>query len=117
MKVIFISGSYRNGSEWGIQENIRKAEDAAIRLWKLGWVVLCPHKNSANFGGVCDDSVWLDGYLELVRRSDAIYLLKGWHKSVGSRAERKLADELGIAIYEERHYKNPIPPTVTLLLP
>ncbi len=78
MKVIFISGAYRNGSEWGVQENIRKAEDASIRLWKLGWAVICPHKNSANFGGACDDKVWLKGYEKLVKRADVIDLLKGW---------------------------------------
>lgn len=47
-KVIFVSGAYRSETEWGVEENIRKAEEAALRLWKLGWIVICPHKNSSH---------------------------------------------------------------------
>jgi hypothetical protein len=108
-KVIFISGAYRNGTEWGLEENIRRAEDAALKLWKLGWVVICPHKNSAHFGGSCPDKVWLDGDLELLRRSDAIYLLKGWQKSEGALMEYELATKQPIKIYEEEFTPYPRP--------
>jgi hypothetical protein len=101
MKVIFISGAYRHKTEWQLEEHIRKAEDAALRLWQLGWVVICPHKNTAHFGGACDDKVWLEGDLELLRRSDAIYLLSRWQQSVGACAEYELARELGKVIHEE----------------
>jgi len=56
--------------------------------------VLCPHKNTSHYGGLCDDSVWLDGALEFLRRSDAICMIKGWSKSAGSKAELQLADQL-----------------------
>lgn len=100
-RVIFISGAYRNGTEWGLEENIRRAEDAAIELWKRGWVVICPHKNSARFGGACPDRVWLDGYKELLRRSDAMFLLRGWRQSEGSVSEYELARQLGIKVFEQ----------------
>jgi len=86
-KVIFISGPYRSESEWGLEENIRHAQSASIKLWKDGWVVICPHLNTAHFGGVCPDSVWLEGDLEILKRCDAIYMLNTAHHSVGAQAE------------------------------
>lgn len=98
MKVVYVAGPYRAETEWGLIENIRNAENAAIELWKQGWAVICPHKNTAHFGGLCDDGVWLEGDLEILRRCDAIYLAKGWHKSQGALKELELARELGLQI-------------------
>lgn len=99
MKVIYVAGPYRADTEWGVVQNIRHAEEAAIRLWKEGWAVLCPHKNSALLGGSLgdvDDSTWLAGGLELLRRSDAIYMLKGWSNSSGAVKEFQLAIKLNL---------------------
>lgn len=102
MKVIFISGAYRNGTEWGLVENIRKAECAAIQLWQQGWVVLCPHKNTAHFGGLCQDRIWLDGDIELLSRCDAIFMLRNWEQSEGAKVEHETAKQLDKEIiYEE----------------
>lgn len=101
MKVIFISGPYRNRAEWGLVENIRKAESAAIKLWQQGWVVLCPHKNTAHFGGLCKDRVWLDGDIELLKRCDAIFMLKNWEQSKGATRELEIAKQLNKDILYE----------------
>ena len=100
MKVIFISGPYRASTEWGVAENIQRAEQVAIRVWQLGHVAFCPHKNTAFFGGIAPDKVWLDGDLEILKRCDAIVLVPGWENSSGARAEVKLANELGLPIYQ-----------------
>ena len=94
MKLVYIAGKYRANTEWGLEQNIRQAEDAAIKLWQQGYVVFCPHKNTAHFGGVCPDSVWLDGDLEILKRCDVIYMLKGWRNSKGATAELELAKKL-----------------------
>ena len=109
MKVIFVSGAYRHKTEWELEEYIRHAEDAAIRLWQLGWVVICPHKNRAHFGGICNDKVWLYGDLELLRRCDAIYMLIGWQNSIGATSEYELAKSLNKQIYEESFTPFPRP--------
>ena len=96
MKVAFISGPYRGPTESDVVRNIRHAEQYAIKYWKLGYAVICPHKNSALFGGLADDSVWLDGDLEFLRRSDVIVLIPGWKTSAGAKAERREAIRLGI---------------------
>ena len=98
MKVIFVSGKYRASSESGVVENIRKAEAVSIMLWQAGWAVFCPHKNSALFGGLCDDSVWLEGDIEILKRCDAIYMLFNWQDSVGAKEEYRIALDLGLEI-------------------
>lgn len=72
MKTAYVAGPYRADTVRGIIENIRRAEEVALELWKLGFAVITPHKNSALFDGAADDSVWLAGSLELMRRSDLI---------------------------------------------
>lgn len=92
MKVIYIAGVYRDDrGEWFIVQNIRKAEAEALFVWQIGGIALCPHKNTALFGGSCDDDIWLAGDLELLKRCDAIYLIRDWEKSSGARAEMRFA--------------------------
>jgi hypothetical protein len=89
MKVIYISGKYRDArGEYYVGQNIIAAENAAIQVWKLGGAAICPHKNTSFLGGVCPDDVWLEGDLELVCRSDALWMIDGWEESEGARAER-----------------------------
>lgn len=103
MKLIYVAGPYRSDTEWGLEENIQHAERAARQLWKDGWAVICPHKNTAHFGGVGDDSLWLDGDIVMLKRCDAIYMLNTWRTSKGAIAEREVAIECGLEVkYEQR---------------
>lgn len=101
MKVIFIAGPYRSPTVRGIVENIRKAEKWAIHIWQLGGVALCPHLNTALMDGACPDSVWLEGALELLRRSDAVFLMPKWQESQGAKAEQQEAKLQGIPMFTE----------------
>ena len=104
MKVIYIAGPYRSPhGEWGVVENIRKAEAAALFVWQYGGAALCPHKNTALFGGApgCSDDVWLAGDIEMLLRCDAVWMIDGWRDSIGARRERDVARENGIpALFE-----------------
>ena len=100
MKIIFISGPYRSDTEYGVHKNIQNAEAVALRVWQLGHAAFCPHKNSAYFGGIAPDSAWLEGDIEIMRRCDAVCLVPGWEKSSGARAEIKLANEIGLPVYQ-----------------
>ncbi len=42
MKIAYTAGSYRASTEYGLVQNIRKAEAVAIELWKMGYAVICP---------------------------------------------------------------------------
>lgn len=101
MKLIYIAGPYRAPSEWGVTQNIRKAEAVAIILWGKGWSVFCPHKNTAYFGGLLSDRTWLDGDLVILERCDAICMMDGWENSQGAQVEHSRAVELGMPIYYE----------------
>ena len=66
----------------------------------MGAACICPHKNTAFFGGAAADSVWLEGDLEIVRRCDAIICARGWELSAGSRGEVELARSLGKPVFQ-----------------
>ena len=106
MKVIYVAGKYTASSDWQTYLNIHHAREAAYSLWAEGWAVICPHSNTAFFGGAeshdVDRMKWLAGDLEFIRRSDAIYMLWNYKDSQGALMELALAKELGLEIYYER---------------
>ena len=93
MKVAYIVGPYRSkkGTK-GIVDNIQKAEKVALKYWKKGYAVICPHKNTALMEG--PDDMFLIGDHELVKRSDIIVAMKNWKKSKGGVVEITLAKRL-----------------------
>lgn len=101
MKLVYVAGPYRAPTEYQVLLNIRKAEELALRVWRSGAACICPHKNTAFFGGAADDSVWLLGDLEMIRRCDALVLVEGWRKSSGAVGEVELAFSLNIPVFED----------------
>jgi hypothetical protein len=100
LPVVYIAGKYRAATPWLVLENIRTAQEAALQVWKMGAVALCPHSNTGLFDGECPDDVWLAGDEELLRRCDAVYLLPHWQESSGAKAEHRLAIDLGLPTFE-----------------
>jgi len=109
MKVIYVAGKYSAISEWDLEENIHHAATIARRLWLQGWATICPHMNTAHFGGYRQNgsdafkNMWREGDLELVRRCDAIYMLEGWEQSEGAKQELELAKELNLDVFYEEN--------------
>ena len=111
MRVIYVAGKYLGECDWDTYNNIHHARLAAHKLWDKGWAVICPHANTAFFGGIGErdkdnpDSeymMWLKGDLEIISRCDAIYMLDNWRDSKGAQIELKEAIRLGKEIlYEE----------------
>jgi hypothetical protein len=95
VEVAFLAMPYNAETHWKIEQNIQAASIVAARLWWLGLAVICPHTNSAHFGGVADEKVFYAGYEELVRRSDIIVAGPGWENSSGARNELSLGIKLG----------------------
>ena len=110
MKVIYVAGKYLGECDWDTYCNIHHARIAAKKLWDKGWAVICPHANTAFFGGVGErdrDNLngdwmkWLSGDLEIISRCDAIYMLNNWKDSKGAKMELAKAQELGLEVFYE----------------
>ena len=99
MKVVYVAGPYRGKHESDVVRNIRNAEAVAIRIWQAGHCALCPHKNTALFGGLADDSVWLAGDIEMLKRCDEMVLARGWENSTGTLREIEVCKSEGIPYY------------------
>ena len=91
MKVVYIAGPYRSKTISGVVQNIRNAEKIALKYWKLGYAVICPHKNTSLLDGYCDDKIWLEGDLEILKRCDIIVMMKNWQQSTGAINEYNFA--------------------------
>jgi hypothetical protein len=100
--IIFISGAFRGkpNIEWNRQQNIRAAEAAALEVWRLGGIAICPHKNTEHFDGAAPDDVWLDGDLQILARCDAILLIGHWWDSKGATREQAFAITHNIEILQ-----------------
>jgi hypothetical protein len=109
--VVYIAGPYRDWTDetktqfslWGVHRNVMRAREEAARWWATGnWAPICPHLNSMFIDGYegCGDEVFLEGDLELLRRSDAICMLPGWENSAGARREREFALDMGLVLFE-----------------
>ncbi len=97
MILIYIAGPFRAKTQWGVRDNIRRAEQRARDLITLTPAVpIIPHSMYASFDGTKSDRFWIEATGELLTLCDAVWLDGGWEASQGSRAERRLADELGI---------------------
>ena len=99
--IVFISGPYRAPTVKGVNLNIEHARQVAIKLWQEGFTVICPHLNTAHFDGLCEDYVWLESDIEIMKRCNAVYFLNTCQESVGAKAEREIALQMGLeCIYE-----------------
>jgi hypothetical protein len=101
MKIVYIAGPFRAHTAWGIAENVRAAERLGLEVCKLGLMALIPHANTAHFHGELTEDFFLDGTMELLRRSDAVMLLPDWGKSIGTVREVSEAKKLEIPVFQE----------------
>jgi hypothetical protein len=97
MKLVYVSGPYSDKrGTWHVAQNIEKARRIARYLWTLGFAVICPHSNTAHMD--CDRMQWqdwIDGDLEMVRRSDTIVMIEGFETSKGAIEELRMAMKYG----------------------
>ena len=99
MRVVYVAGPFRAANAWEVEQNIRRAEGAALEVWRLGAACICPHTNTRFFDGAADDRVWLDGDMEILTRCDAVLPIQGWETSTGARTEHDLAVSMHIPVF------------------
>jgi hypothetical protein len=94
-----VAGPFRGPTAWDIERNVRRAEELAFEVFQLGAMPLIPHANTRFFHGQGPDEFWIEGTLELLRRSDALILVDGWTRSSGSRGEVIEARAMGRPVF------------------
>lgn len=108
-RFVYIAGPYRAGTPAGVGRKVGKARALAYELFDCApkdcppWVPIVPHAIGFHldpFGDHKGDAFWLKATADLLTRCDALYLMPGWEKSSGSRAEKALAEQRGIPVYE-----------------
>jgi hypothetical protein len=99
MIVVYIAGPFRGSSAWDIEQNIRRAEELALEVWRLG-MALCPHTNTRHFQGAAPDEVWMSGDIELMRRCDARVPLLFSQFGASRTAEVQKAKEWRLPVFE-----------------
>lgn len=97
--IVYIIGPFRASTTWAVEQNVRRAEELALQVVDAGAMPLCPHTNTRFFHGIGPDAFWLEGTLELLRRSDAAITVDGWERSTGSKGEVGEADRLGLPMF------------------
>ena len=103
MRVAYLAGPYRAPTENALWENIAEARRIAVELWKLGYVPICPHMNSAFMGGVVSSETFLAGDLEIISQLDperaCMVMMPEWLKSTGAQGEHDKAMERNMLVY------------------
>lgn len=93
MKLVYIAGPYRANDAWTREQNIRRAEEAGMRVAAAGGVPVIPHTMYRYFDGTLTDAFWIEATAELLLKCDAAFFLKGWGESEGAQSEYQLAIE------------------------
>lgn len=101
MKLIYIAGPYRGATPNAMRENIRRAEERAADAVRAGHYPIVPHLCTAWMDGLAPDQHFLDGTLEALRRSDEVWLCKGWRDSHGTQQEVTVALLAGIPVKDD----------------
>lgn len=99
--LVYISGPYTGDIGW----NIVKARAMTIKLWEMGFAVICPHLNTAHFEQDCDATYedFLEGDLRMIEGCDVVLMLEGWAHSEGARKEAEHTLEKKIPVFYDLH--------------
>lgn len=100
--LIYIAGPYSESAGVGtVEENIIRARDVAVKLWDMGYAVICPHMNTANLEKLTnlENKDFVDRDLEMVQVCEAIVMLPYWQQSYGSVRELEHARQHGLEVW------------------
>jgi hypothetical protein len=84
---VYVAGPFRAATPWLIEQNVRRAEEAALEVWRMGAVAVVPHMLTRHFQDSLPDSVWIEGLMSLMSVCDMMLVLPGWKNSEGTKSE------------------------------
>jgi hypothetical protein len=98
MKMIYTAGPMSAPTAWEIEQNIRTAEEIALKILKMGAAVYCPQTQGRFYANEMPWEEWIKRDLEVLKRCNAIFMLPNWKDSKGAIAEFDQAARLGMKI-------------------
>lgn len=102
MILAYLAGPFTADTPWGIERNIRAAEDAAelILTHRSDVSLIVPHMMGRNFvGRAGTPEYWYAATMRMLEACEAVVMLDNWQRSLGSRNEFLRAVVLGLPIY------------------
>lgn len=103
IKQVFISAPFRAKTMWDVARSCNYVESVAADVIKLNEELrplgisinyIAAHLNARNFAGLAPDDFWLEVYLDLLKRCDAMLLTGEWEGSDGCLLELGAAQAL-----------------------
>lgn len=86
-KLVYVAGPYSAPTAWQREQNIRRAEEVALELWRRGIPAMCVHTIARYFFGAVPEQAAIEIDNAILDRCDAIMLVNGWERSAGTLAE------------------------------
>ncbi len=114
MILAYLAGPFTADTPWGVEANIRRAEQAAEDILKArdDVALLVPHSIGRHLvGRAGTPEYWYTATMRMLEACDAIVMLPGWQSSKGARNEISLALGRGIPIWDNpRDFAHVCPP-------
>ena len=97
--IVFIAAPYRGKSNWEIELNVRRAEEASLAMVELGFSPICVHTMCRFFQNALPDENWISMGLELLAASDCVYFPADCKETEGVTGELLAAGVAGIPVF------------------
>lgn len=100
-RIVYIAGPFSAPTREGVERNIAQAQRVALELAAKGIFYISPHLNSAHadFEIVRDKRFWLEMYLNILNRCDALLVFGDYTTSEGTLSEIAFANAANIPIF------------------
>ena len=97
--LVYVAGPFAGPTNYDVQQNVARAESVGLTIARHGALPVIPHTMNRNFFGQLDETFWLGGVIELMRRCDAMVLVADWPRSKGATIEHNIAADIGMPIF------------------
>ena len=101
--VVYIAGPYRAETKEGVESNIERASDIAVKVLEMGHTPITPHLNFRLFEYKTNltSEEYLKHDLKILARCDAILMIGNWEKSQGAMGEYEYCKVNNIPIFRD----------------
>lgn len=100
MPLVYVAGPFTADNAWNIEKNIRNAEEWILPLAQMGCVPVVPHTLYRYFTGTMTPEFWYEATADILARCHAVLLIDGWTKSLGAKAEKQRAEDMGFSVFD-----------------